>query len=263
MKSIDLDKLSTKTLGLHNTDLFFSGFVVLVEGEGDTVAYRAFLELLLKSKNASIGSLSLSGVAVIDCGGKDGIRAMAQIVSELGIPYAAIFDRDVIQKTDTTNKLQIGQKLVEKTYLKEISDDFKNQKSLFPTEVAYNKVRIGIESKLKAGVQSGFPQAINGILGQYGIFMMRTEHETDLIDGKNLSIVADLFGYDLTAFEADATLEDEVLKNLKAFNKKELKKAFVTAKLVSEIDSMDHVPNVYAKMCSEIYKKIKSSGVRL
>jgi predicted ATP-dependent endonuclease of OLD family len=263
LNSIDLVKLSTKTLGLHNTDLFFSGFVVLVEGEGDTVAYRGYLELLLKSKGSSLGSLSLSGVAVIDCGVKDGIRALAQVVAQLGIPHISIFDKDVIQKTDTQNRLLIGQQQVEKTYLKEISNDFKNQFPLFPSETSFNKSKSIIESKLKAGVQSGFPQAINGALGLHGILMMRTEHETDIVYVKNMALVADLFAYDLTDFEAGNKAGDEVIKELKAFNKKELKKAFVTAKLVSKTDSMDQVPYVYAKMCGEIYKRIMVAGLSI
>lgn len=263
LNTIDLVKLSTKTLGLHNTDLFFSGFVVLVEGEGDTVAYRGYLELLLQSKGASIGSLSLSGIAVVDCGGKDGIRALAQVVAQLGIPHIAIFDRDVVQKTDTQNKLLLGQQQVEKTYLREMSNDFVNQLPLFQSEAALNKSKLVIESKLKAGIQSGFPQAINSVLGEYSVLMMRTEHETDIVDAKNLSLVADLFAYDLVDFEAGNKLEDEVIKELKAFNKKDLKKAFVTAKLVSKTNSFDQVPNVYAKMCGEIYKRAKMAGLSL
>jgi putative ATP-dependent endonuclease of OLD family len=263
LSSIDLTKLSTKTLGLHNTDLFFSSFIVLVEGEGDTVAYRSFLELLLKTKNTSFGSLGLSGISIIDCGGKDGIRALSLVLKELGIAHVSIFDRDVIQKTDFQNKILFGQNQIEKTYLKEISDDFKNQKSFFASEALYNKVRNDIKSKFKAGIQSGFPQAINSILAEHGILMMRTEHETDLVDSKNINLVAGLFDYDLTAYEAGDKLEEQVIKELKALNKKDLKKAFMTAKLVAKTESMDQVPNVYAKMCGEIYKKAKSSGIRI
>jgi len=263
LQSIDLTKLSTKTLGLHNTDLFFSSFIVLVEGEGDTVAYRSFLDLLFQSKNSSFGSLGLSGISIIDCGGKDGIRALSLVLEELGISHVSIFDRDVIQKTDHQNVLRHEQRLVEKTYLKEISNDFKNQKSLFSSELVFNKVRTDITGKFKAGIQTGFPQAINGILAEHGILMMRTEHETDLVDIKNMSIVADLFNYDLDPYERGEVEEEQVIKELKALNQKELKKAFVTAKLIARTSSMDHVPNVYAKMCGEIYKKVKAAGIRL
>lgn len=261
LDSTDLVKLSTKTLGLHNSDLFFSSYVVLVEGEGDKVAFRGYLELLLKAKNPKIGSLSMAGVSVIDCGGKDGVRALAQVASQLGIPHIAIFDRDVIQKTDNDNKFKIGQNQVEKTYLKEVSRDFENQEIFFPTNSLMNKAKLEIASKFKAGTQNGFPLAINGILGQHGILMMRTEHETDVVDSKNLALVAEILDYDIAAKNAEGKTQEEIISGLKAAKKKDLKKAFITAKLISKTVSIDQVPGVYFKICGEIIKRFKAAGV--
>ncbi|MFO1256814.1 MAG: AAA family ATPase [Gammaproteobacteria bacterium] len=257
----DIDKLSTKTLGLHNTDVFFSCFVVLVEGEGDTVAYRGFLELLLKSKKSSFGSLSLAGISVIDCGGKDGIRALANILTHLEIPHIIIFDRDVIQKSNPNNLHKIQQRVIERTYLKELSNNFFDQRSLFPSDSAFNKVRDEITSKLKAGTQSGYPQSINSVLGQFNILIMRTEHETDILDKRNIEIIAELFSYDLTEYLNQSKSEELTLNELKMYNQKALKKAFITAKVVSKTDSFDQVPSIYAKICNEIYSKVKTAGI--
>ncbi len=264
LDTIDLDKLSTKTLGLNNTDLFFSSFILLVEGDGDMVAYRGFLELLLKHKKSKSQSLSIAGISIIDCGGKDGIRALAMLLKELGVPYVAIFDRDVIQAAKPKcDFIMQGQQMVEKSYLNAISNDFKNQSIFFPSEAEQQRVKVHLEEKFRAGPQNGFPGIINKMLCKYDILMMRTEHESDLIDSNNIYIIAGLFNYDLTDYAGGLKTEKEVVQDLKAFNRKEIKKAFVTSKVVKSTSSWSEVPNVYASMCKEIYKLMKSIGMRI
>lgn len=184
-------------------------------------------------------------------------------MAELGIPYVAIFDRDVIQKTDTRNKFTVNQKEVEKVYLKEVSNDFISQVSLFNSEASQRRVRSALESKFKAGKQVGFPKGINSLLSEHNILMMRTEHETDIVDSKNLVLIAEMFEYDLTSFKEGVKEEEDVIIELKMLNKKALKKAFITAKLVAQTESIYQIPNVYFKMCGEIRKKINAAGLNL
>jgi hypothetical protein len=259
----DLVKLSTKTLGLHNTDLFFSSFILLVEGEGDTVAFKGFMEKLLREKKSKYSNLSLTGVAIIDCGGKDGIRALADLVDELLIPKAIVFDRDVIQETDAVNKWTHGDAQVEKTYTGNLSRDWKNLTNQFGSEAALSKASVKIAGSISAGKQLSFPRKLNEILAEHNIFVMRTEHETDVIDTKNMQIVAAQFGCNLADYERNLISLADVLIELKAKNKKSLKKAFETAKLVASTDDWSQVPNGYALLCNRIYRLIGEYGIQL
>lgn len=262
LNSIDIVKLTTKTLGLHNTDLFFSSFVILVEGEGDTVALRRYLELLLKHKNKTYNSLTLAGISIIDCGGKDGIRVLAQVIKHLSIPYVAIFDRDVIQEVDTKNPWKIGQQMVEKVFTKKISNNFKDQKDLFGSEAEFNRVKKKLESAFTSGKQQGFPRKLNEILREHHVLVMRTEHESDVVDNKNLKLVAKQFGYDLDPLEKQLVSEEAVICELKALNNKHLKKAFETAKLATSTTDWASVPSSYASVCKEIYRLMNEKVVR-
>lgn len=262
IESENILKLSTKTLGLHNTDLFFSSFVILVEGDGDTVAIRSFLDLYIRS-NFPGKNMAVSGVSVINCGGKDSIRVLAKFLKNIGIPYVSVFDRDVIQSVDNENTWLIDQKKVEKKYKNEISESYDNQLSLFKSTADHRRVESDIKSKFRSGIQKGFPKAINDILKNNNILMMRTEHETDIIDSRTFRAVANLFDYDLSYLDLGLETEDQVVEKLKALNSKKLKTSYQTAKIIQSIGSWDMVPKVYATMCIEIFKLIKAAGVRL
>ena len=154
--STDLVKLSTKSIGLHNTDIYFSSFVILAEGDGDPCALRGFLELYLKKNRSKYKSLRLAGITVLDCGGKDGIRPIAKILQELAIPYLCIYDRDVIHKVDPSGSWKLDQNVVEKIYTNQLADGFKNIKDIC---IYYDFSRF--ESEIKAcltkGKQSSYP----------------------------------------------------------------------------------------------------------
>jgi len=264
LDTTDLDKLTTKTLGLNNTDLFFSSFILLVEGDGDMVAFRGFLDMLLKHKKSKSQSLAIAGISVIDCGGKDGIRALADFIKELDIPYAAVFDRDVIQQAKSKSDFpKLDGRRIEKTYNREISNDFKNQVPLFPSEAELKRVQVKLEAKFRPGIQAGFPESINKVLGEHNVFMMRTEHESDIIDLKNYRVISEMFEYDLSSLDDGSKTEIDIISELKAYYGKELKKAFHTSKLVGNTEVWSDVPHIYATMCQEIYKKMESYGVRI
>jgi putative ATP-dependent endonuclease of OLD family len=257
----DLIKLSTKSIGLHNTDIYFSSFVVLAEGDGDPCAIRGFLDLYLKKCRSRFKSLRLAGITVLDCGGKDGIRPIAKILRELEIPYLCVYDRDVIQKVDKNNEWKIDQNVVEKTYLNDISDSFKSLEDIC-FHYPYAKFESEVRACLKKGRQPSYPQGLNKVLKKNRMLCMRTEHETDVIDKNNMDIVSSLFQYPIDENRITKS-DDDIVAELKAKNQKKVKKLYTTARLVDSTVDWANVPKVYAKNCIEIIEECEAAGIRI
>ena len=239
----NITHLKTKVLGIRNADIFFSQGVILVEGDSDAVALRGcFEKILSKSPINKKTTLSSLGAVVIDCGGMKSIPVMGRILRQLGIPYVMVYDKDFIQ--------QATKEPEEKEFLPQLNNAFDSISDFFED---FDQIKAQVRGKLVVGKQRGYPRSLNNIFRDYGVLVLRTEHETDFIDEVTAQKVAATVGYTIQVGEDI----DDTVRNLKTNHKAQIKKATGTAMVFETINDTSELPKIYRSLCSDILKALR------